>query len=65
MEAMQEVLWADEYAEAIMGTEDNLVFMQSLEDEAMKLIVTSPPYNIGKSYEDRRPLEKYVGDYIG
>lgn len=60
MEAMQKILWMDQYAEAVMKTEDNLVFMQSLEDESMKLIVTSPPYNIGKSYETRRSLEKYV-----
>lgn len=60
MEARQEVLWMDQYAEVTMRTEDNLDFMQSLDDESMNLIVTSPPYNIGKSYEARRPLEKYV-----
>ncbi len=62
MEAMQEVLWTDQHAKAVMRTEDNLVFMQSLEDESIKLIVTSPPYNIGKSYEDRQPIEKYVSE---
>lgn len=39
---------------------DNLAFMRRLPDESMKLIVTSPPYNIGKSYERRTPLEQYV-----
>ena len=24
------------------------------------LVVTSPPYNIGKEYEDQMPLEEYV-----
>ena len=38
---------------------DNLKFMHDLEPGSMKLIVTSPPYNIGKSYETRRSLEKY------
>lgn len=38
---------------------DNLKFMHDLEPESMKLIVTSPPYNIGKAYETRRSLEKY------
>lgn len=38
---------------------DNLKFMHDLESESMNLIVTSPPYNIGKSYETRRSLEKY------
>src|SRR5665213_3598762 len=38
---------------------DNLRFMHNLEPGSMKLIVTSPPYNIGKAYETRRSLEKY------
>lgn len=40
--------------------EDNLHFMRPLKDESMKLIVTSPPYNIGKKYEKKKPLEKYI-----
>jgi len=28
----------------------------------MKLIVTSPPYNIGKAYEVKTPLENYIED---
>lgn len=39
---------------------DNLTFMRPLPDESMKLIVTSPPYNIGKTYERRSPLEDYI-----
>lgn len=31
-------------------------------DRSMQLIVTSPPYNIGKSYERRTSLESYVED---
>jgi adenine-specific DNA-methyltransferase len=46
--------------DAIMARQDNLTFMRPLEDGSMKLIVTSPPYNIGKSYEKRSPLESYV-----
>jgi adenine-specific DNA-methyltransferase len=34
--------------------------MRELPDELMKLIVTSPPYNIGKSYERRHPLGSYL-----
>ena len=34
---------------ALMSCSDNLDFMRELPDESMKLIVTSPPYNIGKS----------------
>jgi adenine-specific DNA-methyltransferase len=40
--------------------EDNLAFMRTLPGESMHLIVTSPPYNIGKTYEKRTPLDEYV-----
>jgi len=43
-----------------MDCENNLTFMRVLPDDCMKLIVTSPPYNIGKSYETHTPLEEYV-----
>lgn len=44
----------------ILACQDNLAFMRSLPDESIKLIVTSPPYNIGKSYERRSSLDQYV-----
>jgi adenine-specific DNA-methyltransferase len=34
--------------------------MRSLQDEIIDLTVTSPPYNIGKAYERRLPLEEYL-----
>jgi adenine-specific DNA-methyltransferase len=43
-----------------MHCADNLAFMRGLKSGSMKLVVTSPPYNIGKSYERRTPLERYV-----
>ncbi|MEX2692390.1 site-specific DNA-methyltransferase [Rhizobium mongolense] len=39
---------------------DNIEFMRSLDKGSMKLIVTSPPYNIGKSYERRATNEAYI-----
>lgn len=39
---------------------DNLTFMRSLPDHSMHLIVTSPPYNVGKIYEKRRSHEVYL-----
>lgn len=45
---------------AFMKTQDNLKFMRNLDDQSMKLIITSPPYNIGKSYEKREPLDRYI-----
>lgn len=46
--------------DAVMACQDNLAFMRTLADESMQLIVTSPPYNIGKSYEARSSLAEYV-----
>jgi len=41
---------------------DNLSFMSSQPDGCMQLIVTSPPYNIGKAYETKSPLEEYLNE---
>ena len=38
---------------------DNLAFMRDIADEKFKLIVTSPPYNLGKEYEGKAPLDAY------
>lgn len=35
-------------------------FLPTIPDETVKLIVTSPPYNIGKEYEIRLEIEKYL-----
>ena len=43
-----------------MACQDNLTFMRRLPNESMQLIVTSPPYNIGKSYEAKSSLDAYV-----
>jgi adenine-specific DNA-methyltransferase len=40
----------------------NLSYMRKIEDEFFHLIVTSPPYNIGKEYEKRRSQEVYLDD---
>lgn len=44
----------------VLACQDNLAFMAALPNGSMKLIVTSPPYNIGKQYERRSPLETYL-----
>lgn len=46
--------------EAVMRCADNLDFMRSLRAGSMQLVVTSPPYNIGKSYESRSSLDAYI-----
>ena len=39
---------------------DCLDLLRTIPDGAARLVVTSPPYNIGKSYEQRVPLDEYV-----
>ena len=46
--------------DCVLACEDNLAFMAKLPDASIKLIVTSPPYNVGKSYERRATLESYL-----
>lgn len=45
---------------AFISCEDNLNFMRPLKSGSIDLIITSPPYNIGKSYERRSPLDNYI-----
>lgn len=46
--------------QADIECEHNLKYMRRLPDESMSLIVTSPPYNIGKAYEKRTSEEQYI-----
>ena len=47
-------------SQAYLECQDNRVFMRSLKAERMKLIITSPPYNIGKSYEKSLSFSSYI-----
>jgi adenine-specific DNA-methyltransferase len=44
------------------GQADALEFLKSVPDKSIKLVVTSPPYNIGKVYEKRKEFGEYL-DY--
>lgn len=35
-------------------------FLKSIPNNSIKLIITSPPYNLGKAYEDRVSIHKYL-----
>lgn len=39
---------------------DNLTYMRRFGAGAFNLILTSPPYNLDKEYEDKRSLEQYI-----
>ncbi len=45
-------------AEVILG--DALKNLIVMEDEKFDLIITSPPYNVGKEYEKKQSIEKYL-----
>lgn len=40
--------------------QDALKFMKEQEDNSVQLIITSPPYNLGKEYETRVSIDKYL-----
>jgi len=39
---------------------DCLELLKTIPDDSLRLVVTSPPYNIGKEYEKRLKLERYL-----
>jgi len=45
---------------AVVHFGDALDLMKQIPDESIKLIITSPPYNIGKEYEKKLKLELYI-----
>ncbi|MBF6612435.1 MAG: site-specific DNA-methyltransferase [Chloroflexi bacterium] len=55
-------------AKIVLHQGDTLEFLRSLPESCAKLIVTSPPYNIGKAYETKTSIETYLhtqSDVIG
>ena len=54
---------ADEFSKSeqiVVYHGDCLKLLSKVPDESLQLIVTSPPYNIGKEYEKRLKLEAYL-----
>ena len=41
---------------------DALNFCKNIPDGEIKLLITSPPYNIGKAYETKKNIEQYIDD---
>lgn len=44
----------------VLANDDALSFLRTLPSNLIKLIVTSPPYNIGKEYEEKVDLQDYL-----
>lgn len=49
-------------ADVVLFEGDRLDLMRTLQDKSVKLVVTSPPYNIGKEYEKRKDLDVYLAE---
>ncbi|MGV8084316.1 MAG: DNA-methyltransferase [Coriobacteriia bacterium] len=49
-----------ENARAVVYEGDNIEFLQTLPARSVDLIVTSPPYNLGKVYETKADLDTYL-----
>lgn len=49
-------------ADVVLFEGDRLDLMRTLPDKSVKLVVTSPPYNIGKAYEKRKNLDVYLAE---
>jgi len=46
--------------EIVIYPGDTIDFLEKIPDETFQLIITSPPYNIGKEYEKKVELEEYL-----
>jgi len=40
--------------------DDSLNYLKTLENESVQLVITSPPYNVGKSYEKQTTINDYL-----
>jgi DNA modification methylase len=58
-----EIDYANDFShekEIVLRNGGSLEFLKEIPNEAIKLIITSPPYNIGKEYETKQSIEKYL-----
>ena len=60
--ALRKISPVDIDHDANMECKNNLEYVHTLADDSMNLIITSPPYNIGKTYEKHSSLDQYVAD---
>lgn len=50
----------DDSADCVLHQGDCLELLEHIPDGAIRLVVTSPPYNIGKRYDRAQSLDEYV-----
>jgi adenine-specific DNA-methyltransferase len=55
----------DPQARIVLHQGDSSAFIKRIPDEMIALVVTSPPYNLGKDYETRANIETYLTQQAG
>lgn len=50
----------DPTSQTVLYCGDTLEFLQKVPNDTAKLIITSPPYNLGKEYETKTAIEAYL-----
>jgi len=50
----------DPIARIVLHCGDTLNFLETVPNDTVKLIITSPPYNLGKEYENKTAIESYL-----
>lgn len=49
-----------EDSKIVLHNGDTAEFIKTIPDNSIKLIITSPPYNVGKSYEKKQDIHTYL-----
>jgi DNA modification methylase len=49
-----------EESDVVLHQGDSLTFLKTIPSEKASLIISSPPYNLGKEYEDKTSIENYL-----
>lgn len=50
----------NEQADCVLYSGNTLELLRSIPDQRIQLVVTSPPYNLGKPYESRLDMQTYI-----
>lgn len=50
----------DQSADAVLHLGDSYIFNETIPSNSIDLIVTSPPYNLGKEYEKKLTVKEYI-----
>ncbi len=60
LKIVESTIYTDSFDVLIANT-DTLTLLKTIPDNSIELIVSSPPYNLGKAYENRQTFQAYLG----